>query len=210
MTPEIKQLVLQMRSQIPASISLCQRALAEANNNLGQAIVSARHMLTYEFAARLNISLDAAHQYLDRAGYDTELAARRWQAANPQPPPPSRDVLLAGGELATQLRNDSPSLATFLHLIPTGEGHFDVRVITHDPKYTEEHYGWDYDCAILDPTTRVLRFNPLDWDGVCERLQSLGVDIEDLKPTKSIDSCLVNSTIDWYLVPDKHPHLWQR
>jgi len=210
MTPEIKQLVLQMRSQIPAPIAVCQRALAEASNNLGQAITYAGHMLAREFASRLNISLDAAHQYLDRAGYDTELAARRWQADNPQPPPPSRDVLLAGGELATQLPNDSPSLVTFLHVIATGNGQFDVRVITHDRKYTEEHYGLDYDYAILDPTTRVSRYNPLDWDGVCDHLQSLGVDVEDLEPTNSIDSCLVNSTIDWYLAPDRHPHLWQR
>jgi hypothetical protein len=209
MTPETKQLVMEMRSQIPASISLCQRALASANNDLGQAISSARDILTRELAARLSINVDTAQQYLGRAGYDAELAAIRWQADNPAPPPPNRDVLLAGGELAVQLPNDSQSLGTFLHIIPDGDGRFDVRLFTHDSKYTEEHYGLDYDYAILDSTTRIARFNAIDFDSVCEHLNLLGVDIDDLEPPTSIDSCLVNTTIDSYLAPDRHPHLWQ-
>ena len=209
MTPETKQLIVEMRSQIPASISLCQRALAGANNDLGQAISSVRQMLARELAARLNIASDIAQQYLDAAGYDTELASRNWHVDNPAPPPTNRDVLLAGGELAVQLRNDAPSSATYLHIIPDGNGQFDVRVITHNPRYTEEQFGWDYDYAILDSTTRISRFHPLDWPAVCERLNLLDVDIDDLQPPASIDSCLVNSPIDSYLLPDRHPHLWR-
>ncbi|QEG22007.1 hypothetical protein MFFC18_18680 [Mariniblastus fucicola] len=209
MTPETKQLVIEMRSQIPAPISLCQRALASANNDITKAITVARQLLVGKFAIEMAISQESTETYLDAADYDTELASRRWRSDNPTPPPSNRDVLVAGGELAIEITNVSPSLSTFVHIIPDGRGTFDFRVIAHHPKYTEQHYGLDYDYAILDTTTRISRFNPIDLDGVLDRLQSLNVELDDLAPTDSIDSCLVNTTIDYYLVPDRHPHLWQ-
>jgi hypothetical protein len=209
MTPETKQLVIEMRSQIPAPISLCQRALAFANNDITQAITVARQLLVGKFAIEMAVSQESAEIYLDAAYYDSELASRRWRSETPVPPPSNRDVLVAGGELALEITNVSPSLSTFVHIIPDGRGTFDFRVIAHHPKYTEEHYGLDYDYAILDTTTRISRFNPIDLDGVLDLLQSLNVELDDLTPADSIDSCLVNTTIDYYLVPDRHPHLWQ-
>ncbi len=51
--------------------------------------------------------------------------------------------------------------------------------------------------------------NEPDWDALSEHLKNLGVGMDDLTAPSSIDSCLLNSPIDAYLVPGRHPHLWQ-
>ncbi len=209
MKQDIKQLVIEMRSRIPASVSLCCRALTATEGDINGALDFARSQITREVAARLNIMPDDARRYLTNSNYDSEIAVGSWLTDNPKPPLTNRELLLAGIELGCQLADESETLSTFLHIIPNADRQFDFRVIRHFPKYTEEHFGLDYDYAIVDPTTRISRFCPLDWDALSEHLKNLGVGMDDLTAPSSIDSCLLNSPIDAYLVPGRHPHLWQ-
>lgn len=90
---------------------------------------------------------------------------------------------------------------------------YEVRLVKHKDIFIEEKYGYDYDYALEDKTTRIKRMFVDKTDGNHELekiLVSLNIDINDFHQVSYYDSVLLNSPIESYIDnPDNLSHLWQ-
>lgn len=88
---------------------------------------------------------------------------------------------------------------------------YEIRLIRHDARYTDEEWGWDYDLALDDETTRVRRLFVEEERVLPAALAPWREAADALGSAEPLDSTLVNSVLDWYLdQPRKiRRHLWR-
>jgi hypothetical protein len=87
---------------------------------------------------------------------------------------------------------------------------FEVRFIEHHAKYTDEDWGWDYDCVLDDETTRIKRVFISQENEIESAILPWLEDLSELREPANFNSSLVNSPIETYLNrPDERSHLWK-
>lgn len=201
MVDSLPQLVAELRRKLPAPISMCHDALAFTNGELRKAYDIIVERLTNDLVERTGISGEDAASLLISTGFDLERAFVLWQRENPTLEPGPYEKLASGLELAAQVPISNSSMRRYAHVIPRSNG-YELRLITHLEKYTEESFGFDYDYAMQDPTTRVRRIFVDTVSAAISRLASWGCPEDRLVSPNMLDSCLINSPIDVYLELD--------
>lgn len=197
----LPQLVAELRRKLPAPISMCHDALTLTNGELRKAYDIVVEKLTNDLVERTGISSEAAAALLISTRFDLERAFVFWQRENPGLKPEPNEKLASGLELAAQVPLPNSSMRRYAHVIPRSNG-YEVRLITHVEKYTEESFGFDYDYAMQDPTTRVRRIFVDTVSAAISRLASWDCPEDRLVSPNVLDSCLINSPIDAYLELD--------
>jgi len=90
---------------------------------------------------------------------------------------------------------------------------YEIRLIKHKKIYTDENWGYDWDCVLNDKSTRIKRIfvNRTDDNYELESiLTSLDIDINDFNRLRNYDSPVLDNVIDCYLEhPSGSPHLWK-
>ncbi|MEZ6142999.1 MAG: hypothetical protein R3B84_20740 [Zavarzinella sp.] len=196
------QLVALLRRDLPAPIKLCNDSLKQSNGDLDAARDIVIRQLATNLSERTHTTYAVAEVMLSDARYDVERAFELWLRDNrPSADPVTR--LSDGNELAAAIPSSQPGMSRFAHIMPRAEG-YELRLIDHLDAYTEDAYGWDYDYAIQDPSTRIHRSFVATVDAALAQLVAWGCAAESLVPPSSLNSCLVNSPIEGYL---ELPHL---
>ena len=198
MTDSFTQLVSKLRQKIPAPVTLCRDAITESDGDIRKAHDIVVRWLTEDVAMRTGISPDEANAFLTSARFDVQRAIRLWRMENPAPEPTPQERLASGIELAASIPFANAAMRRFAHVIPHSNG-YELRLITHLERYTEEAFGFDYDYAMQDQTTRLQRLFVNNVSSAISQLASWGCTEEMLVPPTSLDSCLVNSPLDAYL-----------
>jgi hypothetical protein len=198
LTDSLTQLVSELRRGLPASVSLCRDAITESDGDIRKAHDIVVRSLVDDVAVRTGISRAEANEFLTSASFDVERAVELWRMDNSPPEPTPQEKLVSGIELAASVPYSNPAMRRYAHVIPHSNG-YELRLITHLARYTEESFGYDYDCAMQDRTTRLQRLFVDSVSSAINQLASWGCTDDMLVPPTSLDSCLVNSPLDAYL-----------
>jgi hypothetical protein len=197
LTNSLTQLVSKLRQKLPAPVSLCRDAIAASDGDIRRAHDIIIRSLTEDVAARTGICRDEAHAFLTSARFDVERAVGLWRMENAAPEPTPQGKLANGIELAASIPFANAAMRRYAHVIPQTDG-YELRLITHLERYTEESFGYDYDYAMQDQTTRLQRLFVDNVSSAISHLASWGCTEKMLVPPTSLDSCLVNSPLDAY------------
>jgi len=136
------RLVSELRREIPAPVQMCHSAITAANGNIRQAYDLVVQNLVDDLVSRTGATRDQAMASLAATGFDTERSFQLWRRENPGPAPSPRERLVSGRELAASIPCPTPEFRCWAHVIPISNG-YELRLITHLARYTEESYGWD-------------------------------------------------------------------
>jgi len=86
---------------------------------------------------------------------------------------------------------------------------YEIRYLRHDAKYTDTEWGWDYDLALNDQTTRIKRVFVEKEDEIEQAIRPWLKDLSWLSPAEEFDNSIVDSPLDYYLDrPYERPHIW--
>ncbi|HEY8460152.1 MAG TPA: hypothetical protein VIM99_07210, partial [Blastocatellia bacterium] len=86
---------------------------------------------------------------------------------------------------------------------------FEIRYLEHHAKYADAEWGWDYDYALDDQTTRAQRAYVKSEDEIAAAIAPWLEDLSQLQEPENFDSSLVNNPIERYLdLLEERPHLW--
>ncbi len=174
-----------------------------ANGDLRRAHDIVTLKLVDDLASRIGVSRDEAQTRLTSVGFDVARAVKQFRRDNPPPEVPPLEQLAHGAEVAALLPHPNPEMRRYAHVIPHSDG-YELRLVTHLARYTKEAFGWDYDCAIRDASTR-LQSSVVDRiESVIDQLEEWGCTEELLMRADMLDSCLANSPLEPYL---DLPHL---
>jgi len=203
LSASLSQQIAELRRALPASVLYCREAILDSDGDISRAYDILLLRLTNEVAERTGASQDEASAKLRTANFDMERAVELWNRENPPPEPTAREKLMKGLEMAAAVPFPDPQMRRYAHVIPNASG-YELRLITHHARYTEETFGLDYDYAIEDLHTRVKRVFAVDLQSTLAQLAAWGCTEAMLASPRSIDSCLVNSPLEAYL---HLPHL---
>lgn len=201
------RLVSGLRQQLPAPIAICKEAIIATDGDLQRAYELVVRRLVIDVANRTGATVLEATAKLHEARFDVERAIELWHRENPPPEPPQEQKLAKGIALAASIQVADPMMRRYAHVIPLGGDRFELRLITHHERFSETNYGWDYDYALKDLRTRVTRIEIVGIPAVFSQLAKWGTSESTLKATREFDSCLINSPLDYYILPGRVPHL---